>query len=42
MVVEGGPGEDDLGGSDLLALGLGEALGDGLDLRGVDEERLAP
>jgi hypothetical protein len=33
-----GPGEDDLGGGDLLALGLGEALGDGLDLGGVDEE----
>jgi hypothetical protein len=42
VVVEGGPGEDNLGGGDLLALGLGEALGDGLDLGGVDEERLTP
>jgi hypothetical protein len=42
LVVEGGPGEDNLGGGDLLALGLAEALSDGLDLGGVDEERLAP
>jgi len=33
-----GPGEDDLGGSDGLALLLGEVLGDGLDLGGVDEQ----
>lgn len=33
-----GPGEDDLGGGDLVALGLGEAVGDVLDLGGVDEE----
>lgn len=32
------PGEDDLGGGDGLALLLGEALGDGLDLGGVDEQ----
>jgi hypothetical protein len=42
VVVEGGPGEDDLGGGDLLALGLAEAFSDSLDLRGVDKERLAP
>ena len=42
VVVEGGPGEDDLGGRDLLTLGLAEALSDSLDLGGVDEERLAP
>lgn len=42
VVVEGGPGEDNLGGCDLLALGLAEALSDGLDLGGVDEKRLAP
>lgn len=42
VVVEGGPGEDDLGGCDLLALGLAEALSNSLDLRSVDEERLAP
>lgn len=33
-----GPGEDDLGGGDGLALLLGEALGDGLDLGGVDQQ----
>ena len=33
-----GPGEDDLGRSDLGALGLAEAVGNGLDLRAVDEE----
>jgi hypothetical protein len=42
VVVEGGPGEDDLSGCDLLTLGLAEALSDSLDLGGVDEERLAP
>ena len=42
MVVESGPGEDNLGGCDLLALGLAEALSDSLDLGGVDEKRLAP
>lgn len=34
-----GPGEDDLGGGDGLALLLGQVLGDGLDLVGVDEQR---
>lgn len=42
MVVESRPGENNLGGGDLLALGLAEALSDSLDLGGVDEERLAP
>ncbi|KAI6773611.1 hypothetical protein HG531_000460 [Fusarium graminearum] len=42
VVVEGGPGKDDLGRSDLLALGLAEALSDSLDLGSVNEERLAP
>lgn len=41
MAAELGPGEDDLGGGDLLA-GGGQAVGDGLDLGGVDEERHAP
>jgi hypothetical protein len=36
-----GPGEDDLGGGDGLALLLGQVLGDGLDLLGVDEQREA-
>lgn len=36
-----GPGEDDLGGGDGLALLLGQVLGDGLDLVGVDEQREA-
>lgn len=38
MAANLGPGEDDLGGGDGLALLLGEALGDGLDLGGVDEQ----
>jgi hypothetical protein len=42
VAVEGRPGEDDLGGGDGLALGGAEALGDGLDLGDVDEEREAP
>lgn len=33
-----GPGEDDLGSGHGLALLLGELLGDGLDLGGVDEQ----
>lgn len=36
-----GPGEDDLGGGDGLALLLGQVLGDGLDLVRVDEQREA-
>lgn len=42
MAAELGPGEDDLGGGDGLAGGLGETLGDGLDLVGVDEQGHAP
>lgn len=38
MAADLGPGEDDLGGSDGLALLLGEVLGDGLDLGGADEQ----
>lgn len=38
MAANLGPGEDDLGGGDSLALLLGEALGDGLDLGGVDQQ----
>lgn len=38
MAANLGPGEDDLGGGDGLALLLGEALGDGLDLGGVDQQ----
>lgn len=33
-----GPGEDDLGGGDGLALLLGQVVGDGLDLVGADEQ----
>lgn len=36
-----GPGEDDLGGSDRLALLLSQAVSDSLDLVGVDEQREA-
>lgn len=38
MAANLGPGQDDLGGGDGLALLLGEALGDGLDLGGVDQQ----
>lgn len=36
-----GPGEDDLGRGNLGTLGLGQAVGDGLDLGGVDKEGVA-
>ena len=36
-----GPGEDDLGGGDGLALDLGQAVGDGLDLGDGDQQRQA-
>lgn len=38
MTTDLGPGENDLGRRDRLALGLGEALGDGLDVGLVDQE----
>ena len=41
VAAELGPGEDDLGGGDGLAGAAGEALGDGLNLGGVDEQGLA-
>lgn len=42
VVVESRPGENDLRGGHSLALSLGETVGDGLDLGGVDEQRDAP
>lgn len=41
VAVKLGPGENDLCGSDSLALDLGETLCDGLDLWDVDEQREA-